>query len=100
DPAGIVLGLADDPEHQRQEAVHLRYGVDRGIAVFGGPQSGKSSVVALLAAQRPDALMIGPDPESAWDAATALAGGHPPPPLVLIDDLDVLIAGFPGEYAH
>lgn len=96
----LVVGLADEPSRQRQSPVLLRCGQDRGLAVFGGPQSGKSSLVALLAAQRP-AELIGPDPEAAWDAVTALAAGEAPaPPLLLIDDLDALIARYPAEYAQ
>lgn len=99
-PGTAVLALADEPEQQRQEPVLLRYGHDRGFALFGGPLSGKSSVIALLAAQQPDRMLIGPDLEAAWDAASTLAAGRPAPPLVLIDDLDALLASFPGEYAH
>lgn len=97
----LVLGIVDDPAQQRQHAALLRAGKERGITLFGGPQSGKSTLLALLAEQEPRARVIGPDPESAWDEMTALADGRSAlPPLVMIDDLDALIGRFPADYAH
>lgn len=99
-PGTLIVGLADEPERQRQEPVRLRLGHDRGLAVFGGPQSGKSTLLGLLHSQHPEARWIGPDPEQAWDAVTAILEGEDVAGLILCDDLDALIAAFPGEYAH
>lgn len=93
---GPVLGLADDPGRQRQSWVRLEPG--EGLAVIGGPGAGKSSVVALIAAQRPDAVLIPSDPEQAWDAVAELAAGRHGP--VLCDDLDVLVGQYPSDYAQ
>ncbi|WP_298867314.1 FtsK/SpoIIIE domain-containing protein [uncultured Microbacterium sp.] len=94
--AGVVLGLADEPDRQRQPWLHLADG--DGLAIIGGPGSGKSSAVALLAAQLPDAVVIPQDPEAAWDVVAQLcAGAHGP---VLCDDLDLLAAQYPPDYAQ
>ncbi|WDH79928.1 FtsK/SpoIIIE domain-containing protein [Microbacterium esteraromaticum] len=95
----IVLGLADEPERQRQPWVTLRPG--DGLAVIGGPGAGKSSAVAMLAAQSSRVTVIPSDPEQAWDhverLAEGTAGAAGP---VLCDDLDVLVSSYPPDYAQ
>ncbi|MFT4230642.1 MAG: FtsK/SpoIIIE domain-containing protein, partial [Microbacterium sp.] len=99
-PDELVLGIADEPEAQRQPVVTLRQGVDRGIAVVGAARSGKSTVLELLAAQAPGATVRVPiAPEAAWDAVAALAEAAPRGALVLVDDLDALAGAFPADYA-
>lgn len=94
--AGVVLGRADEPDRQRQPWLRLAEG--DGLAVIGGPGSGKSTAVAMLAAQLPDAVVIPQDPEQAWDAVAQLCtGAHGP---VLCDDLDLLAAKYPPDYAQ
>ncbi|MDR2998354.1 MAG: cell division protein FtsK, partial [Microbacterium sp.] len=93
----LLLGRADEPERQRQPAETLEPG--GGLAVIGGPGSGKTAALRLLAAQQPAARLIPADAEGAWDAVQELlAGVHPS--LVLCDDLDALIAAYPPEYAQ
>ncbi|UWF78288.1 FtsK/SpoIIIE domain-containing protein [Microbacterium neungamense] len=89
-----VLGLADDPELQRQTWVPA----GAGWAIVGGPGSGKTAAIRLLAVQHPDAVLVPADPEGAWDAVAELSTGRHG--LVLCDDLDVLLAGYPSEYAQ
>lgn len=93
----VLLGLADEPERQRQTTVRLAPGgVDRGLAVLGGAGSGKTAVARLVAAQA-ECLLVPADPEGAWDAVdTAL---NAPPPVVVIDDVDALVGRYPAEYA-
>ena len=93
---GLTLGLRDDPAHQCQRPVHLA--PTRGLAVLGGPGAGKSAVIRLLAAQDPGAVVVPADLEGAWDAVAELSSGRHG--LVLCDDLDLLLAGFPPEYAQ
>jgi S-DNA-T family DNA segregation ATPase FtsK/SpoIIIE len=95
-PDGVVLGRADEPERQRQPWLRLADG--DGLAIIGGPGSGKSSAVALLAAQMPDAVVIPQDPEAAWDVVAQLCMGEHGP--VLCDDLDLLAAHYPPDYAQ
>lgn len=92
----LLLGLGDDPGRQDQRAVLLA--PSTGLAVLGGPASGKSAVIRLLAAQDAGAVIVPDDLEGAWDAVAELSSGRHG--LVLCDDLDVLLAGFPPEYAQ
>lgn len=93
---GVVLGLADEPERQRQRWVMLTRG--EGLALVGGPGAGKSSALRMLADQLPDAVLIPADPEGAWDAVAELATGRHGP--VLCDDLDHLVSQYPPDYAQ
>lgn len=97
----VVLGLADEPDRQRQPLVRLRQGVDRGIAVLGGARTGKSTLLGLAAEQAaPGSLVRVPTtPEAAWDAVAAMVACPPDRALVVADDLDALAAMFPPEYA-
>lgn len=98
-PAGaILLGVADEPARQRQSPVLLRPGVDRGLIVVGGSGSGRSSVAGLVAAARPDAVVVPRDAESAWDALELIDRVRPE--LVVIDDVDAVLARFPAEHAQ
>jgi DNA segregation ATPase FtsK/SpoIIIE, S-DNA-T family len=101
-PGDILLGLVDEPEHQRQVPVVLDAG-SRGLAVVGGAGAGRTTALVLVAAQLPATgrLTVGPDPESAWDDVGRLVdGGIRRGTTVIIDDLDALLARFPPEYAH
>lgn len=91
----VILGLADEPRHQRQSTSQIRSG-DTLLAV-GGSRMGKSALIDLVAQQRPSALRIPHDPEVAWDLISECFYG--PPSTLLIDDLDALVAQLPGEYA-
>ncbi|WP_052226473.1 FtsK/SpoIIIE domain-containing protein [Microbacterium mangrovi] len=102
----VVLGLADDPENQRQVPVLLG---ERGLLVVGRAGSGRSTVLATIGAQVVDRLRveIATDPEGGWDALSELASDDPwgepsaaPGSVVLIDDLDALLGGLPPDYAQ
>ncbi|WP_307363339.1 FtsK/SpoIIIE domain-containing protein [Microbacterium murale] len=98
---GLLIGLTDEPERQRQTPLLLRPGVDRGLAVIGGSASGRTSLLRVLAEQCERSLLLAPDPEHAWDAlADLLEGDAVPPQLVLCDDLDQIVASFPVEYGQ
>jgi S-DNA-T family DNA segregation ATPase FtsK/SpoIIIE len=98
-PAGVVLGLADEPEHQRQRPLVLTES-DGGLAVIGGPGSGRSGLLRALAAQDAHAIVVPTRPEAAWDLLGDLEQ-HPPEAhtLLICDDLDVLLTRFPPDYA-
>ncbi|MDJ1113050.1 FtsK/SpoIIIE domain-containing protein [Microbacterium dauci] len=95
-PGAVVLGLEDEPERQRQEPVVWDEG-DVGLAVIGGSGSGRSSLVAAIAAQAPT-VHVGVDAEAAWDALARL-DEVPRGAVVAVDDLDAVLAGLPAEYA-
>lgn len=98
---GIALALADEPERQRQRTVVIEL-TDRALLVLGGPGSGASNTLRVLAAQAPgEARRIPSDPEGAWDAVAALAAEPPHPgDVVCIDDLDAVVSGFPPDHAQ
>ncbi|MFJ6680024.1 FtsK/SpoIIIE domain-containing protein [Microbacterium sp. NPDC091382] len=91
--AGVLLAVADEPEHQRQQEVMWS---DAALAVIGGPGSGRSGVLRAVAAQTA-VVRVPADPEAAWDAIAALEHARSGT-TVLIDDLDAIISGLPGEY--
>jgi S-DNA-T family DNA segregation ATPase FtsK/SpoIIIE len=100
--AGVVsLGLADEPERQRQPVVAVGP-ADRAILVLGGPGSGVSNVLEVIAAQaRESTIRVPAHPELMWDAVAALHDALPPAgTAVLIDDLDAVALRLPPEYAH
>lgn len=98
---GMLLALSDEPEKQRQSAVEVRV-EDRALLVLGGPGSGVSNALALVAAQAPaGAVRIPADPEELWDAVTALAAEPPQPgAVVCIDDLDAIASRLPPDHAQ
>jgi S-DNA-T family DNA segregation ATPase FtsK/SpoIIIE len=100
-PAGaIVLGRADVPERQAQPLELLTCSVERGLAILGAPGSGRTAALRAIAVQRADTRWVPRDPEQAWDLLAAWTSGtERMPPLVLCDDLDALVAGFPSEHA-
>lgn len=93
----IVLGIADEPEEQRQVPVALPPDLG-GVAVIGGPGSGRTSLLRAIATQATAAVWVPSDPERAWDAVQAMdaaARGS----VILIDDADAVAARLPGEYS-
>jgi S-DNA-T family DNA segregation ATPase FtsK/SpoIIIE len=97
----VLLGLADEPERQRQPPAVLLPG-DRALLVLGGPGSGVTNVLDLVQAQHADAAVRVPeDAEDMWDVVSALHAAAPPPgTVVLIDDVDALAQRLPAEYAQ
>ena len=99
--AALLIGLADEPERQRQQPVGVRV-AERGLLVVGAGGSGKSTALNLLAAQAPRAVIrVGSGGEQAWDAVAHLVEQVAAPgTLVLIDDLDAVASGLPPDYAR
>ncbi|KAA9150282.1 cell division protein FtsK [Microbacterium lushaniae] len=97
---GIVLGLGDQPDRQRQDPVLLPPD-GRGLLVVGGPGSGKTTALHTIAAQVPARVWVGTDPEHAWDVLSALALEPPPPgTAVFLDDVDAVGGRLPDEYGR
>ncbi len=96
----IALGLADEPDRQRQGTAGLAL-ADRGLAVIGGAGSGLTTVIDLVSAQADRLVRVPADLEQAWDAV-CLATDAPVErgTVVAIDDVDALLAGLPPEYAQ
>ena len=101
---GIPFGLLDDPANQSQPAAVYRPAEHGNLLVIGAAGAGKSGLLSTLAASA-SVYRVPGDVEGAWDALVDLAaevrgsGQAPDPPrLVLLDDLDALLARFPEEY--
>ena len=91
---GLLLGIADEPDQQRQQEVIWN---DSALAVIGGPGSGRTGVLRVVAAQTAT-VRVPSDPEGAWDALVDLER-TPSGATVIVDDLDAILSGLPGEYA-
>ncbi|MET0844229.1 MAG: FtsK/SpoIIIE domain-containing protein [Mycetocola sp.] len=122
---GIRLGLADLPAEQRQTTAVWDPETDGSLLVLGMARTGKSTLLDTIAAEtaRLESFVVermGRDPEEAWDVVHSLAAtlftlpddalqvdGHPGDGqpahgsrvLVLIDDLDSLLAGIDADDA-
>lgn len=97
EPGRIVLGVADQPERQRQPVVRLAPG-EPGLVVIGRTGSGRTAIVRAIAAQVAEVHALPAHPEAAWDASEALEGLRPGT-AVLVDDADALLARLPADYA-
>lgn len=86
----ILIGIADEPEHQRQRPVELRAD-DAGLVVLGGPGTGKSSTLRVIARQSGSSIVVPSDPEAGWDALDVVEAAGPGT-VVIADDLDLLLA--------
>ncbi|WP_105567709.1 FtsK/SpoIIIE domain-containing protein [Microbacterium halophytorum] len=95
---GILLGLADEPEVQRQPVVALDPRSDRGLGVVGAAATGKTAIGRLVAAQVDGTVRVPSDLEGAWDAIERAVDD--PPPAIVIDGLDALLHRFPPDYAQ
>ncbi|ALJ21155.1 FtsK/SpoIIIE domain-containing protein [Microbacterium sp. No. 7] len=93
----IVVGLIDEPEHQRQRPWELADEAS-GLLVAGRSASGKTEALRTIARQASSALWIPADVEAAWDAIVGLE--HVPPGTVVVfDDADAVLARMDAEHA-
>jgi S-DNA-T family DNA segregation ATPase FtsK/SpoIIIE len=106
---GIRLGLADLPAEQRQDTAMWNPDADGSMLVLGRARSGKTTLLDTIEAEsaRLGALAverIGADPELAWDVVHSLrrtveSSADGPHVLLLVDDLDSLLAGIDPDDA-
>ncbi|MFE5672567.1 FtsK/SpoIIIE domain-containing protein [Agromyces sp. NPDC056523] len=104
---GFLLGVVDEPDRQRRSAVEWRPAHDGPLAVLGAPRSGRSGLLAAVAAQAEarhgagSIVRLGGPRSAVWDGLErlgAISGGGRPPALVVLDDLDLLFASWPDDY--
>ena len=99
-PGELLLGLSDEPAHQRQRPVGVHLG-DRGLLIVGGPGSGRSTALRTIARQALSVVEVPSSGEGAWDAVAALTDAPPPAGTVLvIDDLDTLASRLAPDHSH
>ncbi|MFT2817883.1 FtsK/SpoIIIE domain-containing protein [Leifsonia sp. A12D58] len=107
----LLLGLADDPGHQRYRVAMYDPVADGSLLVVGKHHSGRTSLIALLASQSGSALgctVIPPDAEAVWDALAAAVlrieraqfgrRRHGAPTVLLFDDFDAVCASWGVEH--
>jgi S-DNA-T family DNA segregation ATPase FtsK/SpoIIIE len=98
---GIPFALADLPELQSQESVHYRPAEHGSLLVVGAARSGKSGVLAALASAPStlDVEFVPRELPQLWDALHAVRTiDGPAERLLLLDDLDAIIAGCDENY--
>ncbi|MCR2810118.1 MULTISPECIES: FtsK/SpoIIIE domain-containing protein [unclassified Microbacterium] len=97
----LLIGLADEPDQQRQRPVGVGLR-ERGLLIVGAGGSGKTTALRTLAGQAPGEVHWVPSRgEEGWDAVCALARHTPAPAsLVVLDDLDALASALPLEYSR
>lgn len=93
----LLVGLADEPEHQRQ----VPRGIGRrarGVCVVGGAGAGRTTALLTVGAQCPHPIRwLGPDDlEATWDA---IAAASVTSQTLVIDGLDEVICRLPPDYA-
>ncbi|MFP7760778.1 FtsK/SpoIIIE domain-containing protein [Marisediminicola sp. LYQ85] len=103
EPAGSsTIGLLDVPEEQDQPAARWHAEVDGALLVLGSARSGKTTALRALRPVTGERLWVETDTEAAWDVvselAAAIAEGSQRPALLVVDDLDALIASFGREH--
>jgi S-DNA-T family DNA segregation ATPase FtsK/SpoIIIE len=95
DPRFLILGLLDEPEEQRQSTCSYDPLQDGHLLIRGRQGGGKSTALRLLAEQSRQALYVGAhNVEATWD----VVADAPNNSLVLIDDLDAVLAQFSLEH--
>ncbi|HEY8913585.1 FtsK/SpoIIIE domain-containing protein [Lacisediminihabitans sp.] len=93
---GLPIGLLDLPSEQRQATAAYDAAGQGNLLVVGGHRSGKSNVLRVLASAA--AVRVMPAPiDAAWEFLERELAGRPPA-LVVVDDLDAIVARLPDEY--
>jgi S-DNA-T family DNA segregation ATPase FtsK/SpoIIIE len=98
-PDQIPFGLVDLPREQRRRV--LVFEPNRGsLLVVGAGGAGKTGVLrALAAADRAVPVeTVPPSLPAVWDAVHAALEPEADPRLLLLDDLDTILASCPDEY--
>jgi S-DNA-T family DNA segregation ATPase FtsK/SpoIIIE len=104
---GIPFGHIDLPHEQRQDPARYLPEVDGHLLVLGAPGSGKSTVLRAIAANAPGSETVPSSVDVAWDLFGDLiaeiehgagADSVGPGRIILLDDLDSLLARFPDDH--
>lgn len=107
----IAFGLADLPHEQRQETAAWSPSAHGNLLVVGGQGAGKSTLLQTLAQSSrrsvrelaPEVVRVPAVIDAAWDIirgeAERVRSGIRAERLLLIDDLDSLLARYSDEYA-
>ncbi|MEJ1230202.1 MAG: FtsK/SpoIIIE domain-containing protein [Galbitalea sp.] len=97
----LPFALADIPEQQRQEPARFRPTEHGSLLIVGAAGSGKSGVLAALSAvpSNTAVVRVPADLPHLWDAIEReLQPGRTGPRLLLLDDLDAVVAACGDGY--
>jgi S-DNA-T family DNA segregation ATPase FtsK/SpoIIIE len=106
-PTGVLLGLLDLPDEQRQPPAVYDPAQQGPLLALGSPGSGKSTLLATIGRQADGVIVVGTGIEKAWDTVRDIvalcherrqATTTSPPLIVLFDDLDSAVRRFDPEY--
>jgi S-DNA-T family DNA segregation ATPase FtsK/SpoIIIE len=86
------IGLIDRPELQSQPPLRWDPPADGNLLALGSAGSGRTTLLRAIA-HGSSAVLVDADPEALWDAVIS-----PPADVILIDDLDLLVARMSAEY--
>ncbi|BDZ44176.1 hypothetical protein [Naasia aerilata] len=93
-----MLGAVDLPHEQRRSVGAWRPASEGALLAVGDRGSGRSTLLASLAAQSTGSRLVAgagaEGPEALWDAVAERSAG-----LLLLDDLDLAVGRMPDEYA-
>lgn len=98
------FGVIDRPAEQRHGVAEWDPGRDGNLLVVGTSASGKSSALAAIGESASLSVDVVPaDPASAWAAIDRMSaaphGDASGPRIVLVDDLDAVVAAMGAEHA-
>jgi S-DNA-T family DNA segregation ATPase FtsK/SpoIIIE len=104
EPSGILLGMIDDPAMQRQYPARYDPQEDGPLLCVADAGAGKTTLLQTICRQIPHSTIVS-GVEECWDAVRHAAEAclHPHGPgsgMILLDDLDALLARFDDDYAH
>ncbi len=94
----IVFGLADLPHEQRIGVAEWRTDAAAHMLIVGAAGSGKTTAIETIASRSTAVRWVPHAPDAAWDFVSSLATQLGEPALLLVDDLDSLLARFPVDY--
>ncbi len=96
DAKGVPIGLLDIPSEQRRAIAAYDAAGHGNLLVVGGHRSGKSNLVRVLASAAVVRVMPA-SVDEAWEFLERELAGRPPA-LVVVDDLDAIVARLPEEH--
>jgi S-DNA-T family DNA segregation ATPase FtsK/SpoIIIE len=94
----LVFGLADLPHQQRIGLAIWNPPTMGNAIVLGATGSGKTTALETIGSRAGRVVWVPRSPDAAWDTVCALEAELPDSTLVIVDDVDSLLARLPFEY--
>jgi len=94
----VVFGLSDLPHEQRIGVASWSPETAGHILVLGAAGSGKTTALETIAARSGRVLWVPQSLDAAWDAVCQLEMDPSSPTIVILDDIDSMVARFSADY--